>query len=172
MFDTYDLAPHLQKGKNCIAAQVWYMGEHAPYAQMTVESGFIVQGQSEAEKIVNTNNTWKAYINKAYEPVVNDIRKFHTYIVVGAGDKVNAALYPWGWDQTNFDDSAWPSGAGRFGWGLDGESTVLTAGRVTHYFRRSFAFNNASTINSLTFNVLRDDGVVVYLNGAEVFRTR
>ena len=111
MFDTYDLAPHLQKGKNCIAAQVWYMGEHAPYAQMTVESGFIVQGQSDAEKIVNTNNTWKAYINKAYEPVVNDIRKFHTYIVVGAGDKVNAALYPWGWDQTNFDDSAWPVAA-------------------------------------------------------------
>ncbi len=111
MFDTYDLATHLQKGKNCIAAQVWYMGEHAPYAQMTVESGFIVQGQSDAEKIVNTNNTWKAYINKAYEPVVNDIRKFHTYIVVGAGDKVNAALYPWGWDQTNFDDSAWPAAA-------------------------------------------------------------
>lgn len=111
MFDTYDLAAHLIKGKNCIAAQVWYMGEHAPYAQMTVESGFIVQGQSDAEKIVNTNNTWKAYINKAYEPVVNDIRKFHTYIVVGAGDKVNAALYPWGWDQTNFDDSAWPAAA-------------------------------------------------------------
>lgn len=109
MFDTYDLAPHLTKGKNSIAAQVWYMGEHAPYAQMTVESGFIVQGQSDVEKIVNTNNTWKAYINKSYEPVINDIRKFQTYIVVGAGDKVHAATYPWGWEAKDFNDNAWPA---------------------------------------------------------------
>ncbi|HNR06981.1 MAG TPA: alpha-L-rhamnosidase N-terminal domain-containing protein [Saprospiraceae bacterium] len=108
MYDTYDLAPHLYKGKNTLAAQVWNMGEHAPYAQMTVQTGFIVQGHSENEKIVNTNNSWKAFINKAYQPEINDIQKLRTYIVVGAGDRVDASKYPWGWEQTNFTDNPWP----------------------------------------------------------------
>lgn len=108
MYDTYDLAPHLNKGKNTLAAQVWNMGEHAPYAQMTVQTGFIVQGQSDLEKTVNTNNSWKAFINKAYQPVINDIQKLKTYIVVGAGDRVDASKHPWGWEQAGFADTHWP----------------------------------------------------------------
>lgn len=108
MYDTYDLAKYLVRGKNTLAALVWNMGEHAPYAQMTVQTGFIVQGQSENEKIVNTNNSWKAFINTAYQPVINDIQKLQTYIVVGAGDKVDASKYPWGWEQTAFQDNLWP----------------------------------------------------------------
>lgn len=108
MYDTYDLAKYLVRGKNTLAALVWNMGEHAPYAQMTVQTGFIVQGQSENEKIVNTNNSWKAFINTAYQPVINDIQKLQTYIVVGAGDKVDASKYPWGWEQTAFQDNHWP----------------------------------------------------------------
>lgn len=108
MYDTYDLAPLLNKGKNTLAAQVWNMGEHAPYAQMTVQTGFIVQGQSDLEKTVNTNNSWKAFINKAYQPVINDIQKLKTYIVVGAGDRVDASKHPWGWEQGGFADTHWP----------------------------------------------------------------
>ena len=76
-----------------------------------------------------------------------------------------------GWTGWSFDDAAWPVGNGRFGWGLDGEATLLTSGRITHYFRRTFVSTNGGALASLTFNVLRDDGVIVYLNGAEVFRT-
>jgi hypothetical protein len=76
-----------------------------------------------------------------------------------------------GWQTIEFNDSAWPSGNGRFGWGLDGESTLLTEGRIAHYFRRAFVMTNGSALESLTFNALRDDGIVVYFNGAEVFRT-
>jgi len=108
MFDTYDLKPFLVQGKNVLAAQVWNMGEHAPYAQMTVQTGFIVQGHSDKEKILNTNSSWKALINKAYQPVVNDIRKMQTYIVVGAGDQVDGIKFPWGWESISFDDRAWP----------------------------------------------------------------
>lgn len=109
MFDTYDLRPHLTTGKNVLAALVWNMGEHAPYAQMTVQTGFIVQGQSEREKIVNTNSSWKAMVNTAYQPLINDIQKMQTYIVVGAGDQVDAAKFPWGWETLNFNDKAWPA---------------------------------------------------------------
>lgn len=109
MFDTYDLRPYLTSGKNVLAALVWNMGEHAPYAQMTVQTGFIVQAQSEKEKVVNTNSSWKSKINTAYQPLINDIRKMQTYIVVGAGDQVDASKYPWGWETISYDDKAWPA---------------------------------------------------------------
>jgi hypothetical protein len=75
------------------------------------------------------------------------------------------------WASFAFDDATWPTGNARFGWGIDGEATLLTSGRTTHYFRKSFSVTNGGAFDSLTFFVVRDDGVVVYLNGIEVFRT-
>ncbi len=76
-----------------------------------------------------------------------------------------------GWQRVGFDDSAWATGNARFGWGLDGESTLLNPSRVTHYFRKPIVVTNAAALETFVFNVVRDDGVVVYLNGLEVFRT-
>lgn len=129
-YETLNLAPYLQAGRNVLAAQVWYMGEGAPFAQMSYQLGFLVQGDGETEKIVNTDATWKILQNAAYSPIKNDIPKLKTYIVAGDGDRVEAAQYPWGWEQTNYDDKAWvnakilgfptkPRGLGTDGnWGL------------------------------------------------------
>lgn len=43
-FESLDLAPFLQKGKNILAAVVWNGGENAPYAQMTFQTGFLLAG--------------------------------------------------------------------------------------------------------------------------------
>ncbi len=110
-YETLDLAPYLQAGRNVLAAQVWYLGESAPVAQMSYQAGFVMQGDGEAEKIVNTDATWKSWQNGAYSPVRNDNAKLRTYIVVGDGDRVDAAQYPWGWQEPNFDDTAWPAAA-------------------------------------------------------------
>jgi hypothetical protein len=75
------------------------------------------------------------------------------------------------WQSPVFDDSAWPSANARFGWGLDGELTALTPGRVTHYFRRWFNSANGAFFTDLLFELIRDDGAVVYLNGLEIFRS-
>ena len=80
-----------------------------------------------------------------------------------------------GWQSSDFDDSSWSSGSGQFGYGDGDETTVLSYGEnarrkpVTTYFRKRF---NVSVLPSepLTLRVQRDDGVIVYLNGAEVFR--
>ncbi|SOD92351.1 family 78 glycoside hydrolase catalytic domain [Spirosoma fluviale] len=106
-YETLDLAPYLQAGHNVLAAQVWYMGEGAPFAQMSYQLGFLMQGDGETEKVVNTDASWKIYQNPAYSPIKNDIPKLKTYIVAGDGDRVDAAKYPWGWEQPNFDDKAW-----------------------------------------------------------------
>jgi hypothetical protein len=83
----------------------------------------------------------------------------------------NSAAVAAGWQTVGFNDSTWPSGAARFGWGLDGEATTLTSGRITHYFRRWFTVTNPLLLTELTFQLARDDGAVVYLNSAEVFRS-
>ena len=41
---------------------------------------------------------------------------------------------------------------------------------LTYYFRHAFTITNAAGYSNLTFNLRRDDGAVVYLNGPEVYR--
>jgi len=83
--------------------------------------------------------------------------------------------YQTGWELPAFDDSSWVSGTGQFGYGDGDESTVISYGTdsknkyITTFFRHQF---NVSSLPSepLTLRVQRDDGVIVYLNGVEVFR--
>lgn len=86
----------------------------------------------------------------------------------------NVAPVAAGWQTREFNDNGWPVGTARFGWGLDGEVTTLTEGRVTHYFRRWFSIPQAAlltpSLTELVFQLARDDGAVVYLNGMEIFR--
>ena len=107
-YETLDLAPFMQAGRNVLAAQVWNMGEGTPFAQMSYQTGFVMQGDGDTEKMVNTDGSWKVYQNTAYSPVKNDNAKLRTYIVVGDGDRVDAARYPWGWEEPGFDDKDWP----------------------------------------------------------------
>jgi Bacterial Ig domain/PKD domain/Carboxypeptidase regulatory-like domain len=98
---------------------------------------------------------------------------FQTLVLPSTGWKYwdSASAVGPGWEKTSFDDAAWPSANARFGWGLDGEMTVLNSGRITHYFRRWFNVTNLGVLSDLFFYLQRDDGAVVYLNGIELFRT-
>lgn len=81
------------------------------------------------------------------------------------------------WRAIAFDDSAWASGSAQLGYGDGDEKTVVSYGPdaghkyVTTYFRRSFSLTAPSALTSLTLRLLRDDGAVVYLNGAEAYRS-
>ncbi|MEO6868001.1 MAG: alpha-rhamnosidase [Ginsengibacter sp.] len=107
-FGSYDIASYLHKGKNVIAALVWNMGEYAPVAQISNQTGFLLQGDSKAEQIINTNNTWKVLHDTAYSPCALDIGSvLKSYVAVGVGDEVKANAYPWGWEQTAYNDTNW-----------------------------------------------------------------
>ncbi|MHB1922520.1 MAG: alpha-L-rhamnosidase-related protein, partial [Chitinophagaceae bacterium] len=109
-FETVDIAKFLHPGNNIIAALVWNMGIYAPVAQISNQTAFLVQGEGDQEKIINTNSDWKVIRDTAYTPCsVNTGKRLHTYVVVGPGDQVNASKYPWGWEQLHFDDSQWPN---------------------------------------------------------------
>src|SRR6185503_2818670 len=75
----------------------------------------------------------------------------------------------------NFNDGAWASGSAELGYGDGDEATVVNGGPntnrfITTYFRRAFSLSDVSGISGLTLRVKRDDGVIVYLNGKEIFR--
>jgi hypothetical protein len=80
------------------------------------------------------------------------------------------------WTGIVFDDSAWAQGAAELGYGDGGETTVVGFGSdsankyTTTYFRHGFTVADPSGIAALQLDVQRDDGVVVYLNGTEIFR--
>ncbi len=140
-FDSFDLAPYLKTGKNVLAVQVWNMGEHAPVAQWSYHTGLIIEGDGPQEQIVNTDASWQVIQNPAYQPVINDIPKLWTYIVVGPGDRVDAAKYLWDWEQPDYDDRAWPKAtafgfpAKRHGYGTDGNWALMPRSipQMQHY---------------------------------------
>lgn len=82
------------------------------------------------------------------------------------------------WRALGFDDSLWRSGGAELGFGDDDEVTVIRrtneisgATNVTFYFRKVFNVTAPATWTNLVLGLRRDDGGVVYINNAEVFRS-
>jgi chitodextrinase len=82
------------------------------------------------------------------------------------------------WKEPGYDDTAWPTGNGQLGYFDGDEATVMFNGGtvnsekfISHYLRRTFTVTDPAHVTGLTLSLLRDDGAVVYVNGAEVFRT-
>ncbi len=80
------------------------------------------------------------------------------------------------WTSPEYDDAGWAFGDAVLGYGDSTVTTTLSYGtdtldrHVTTYFRHTFEVENAAQYDSLLFDVLRDDGVIVYVNGTEAFR--
>ncbi len=122
-FETVDLAPFLKAGNNTLAAVVWNYGEHLPVAQMSNRTGFILQGNEPAERVVDTGKSWKGIRNPAYSPINTPL---YTYFVIDPGVNVDGSKYLWGWETENFDDKSWP------------EASVLSPGLVGGLFEPWF----------------------------------
>jgi hypothetical protein len=77
------------------------------------------------------------------------------------------------WRIAVFNDNGWLEGEGRFGYGNGDDRTFIRKGNpeyITHHFRYKFSVLRPSEYTNLLFQVIRDDGVVVYLNDREMFR--
>ncbi|MFP7654491.1 alkaline phosphatase PhoX [Chryseobacterium proteolyticum] len=73
------------------------------------------------------------------------------------------------WKDTNFDVSSWSTGNGPLGYG-DPVTTTINTGLTTAYFAKDFSVNLADLSDTMELGVMRDDGIVVYLNGQEEVR--
>lgn len=104
-FETVDIAPYLVNGDNIITATVWNEGEYRPEGQISNRTGFLMQGNTAKEEIINTNTSWKCFRNTAYSPLTGI--GYNTYYVSGPGELVDMNKMPDGWQKNNFDDNAW-----------------------------------------------------------------
>ncbi|MEN9359293.1 MAG: hypothetical protein RL095_828 [Verrucomicrobiota bacterium] len=73
------------------------------------------------------------------------------------------------WKTASFDDSTWTLGTASFGYG-DPSTTVVTANKITYYFRKTFTVADPAAYTALTLRMNYDDGFAVYINGTEVKR--
>lgn len=98
-----------------------------------------------------------------------------TLIAPGASwkyyDQVSAPLPDW--NALAFDDATWSAGPAPLGYSptnQDGAATVIAGGtntQLTNYFRRHFTVANPATFSGvMTLRFQRDDGIVIWLNGA------
>jgi hypothetical protein len=80
------------------------------------------------------------------------------------------------WTSIAYNDAGWTQGNAQLGYGDGDETTVVSYGSdagnkyITTYFRKSFPIDDLSNLTDIMASVLFDDGVVVYLNGTEVYR--
>ncbi len=81
-----------------------------------------------------------------------------------------------GWQATNYNDSAWPTGPALLAvedcgcLPAPGIGTTLTIGRITYYFRAKFVVNTNLSGFSLNLRTVLDDGAILWLNGTELTR--
>ena len=107
-YESVDISKFLSPGKNLLAAVVWNFGEDKPWAQFSLKTGLIVQGNSAQEQLVNTDNSWKVIKNKSYQSASKDSREaLGQFIVVGPCDRIDAAQYPWNWETAAYNDRSW-----------------------------------------------------------------
>lgn len=104
-YETVDLAPYLRAGKNTLAATVWNDAQYRPEAQMTLRTGFIVQGNTTAEEILNTDTSWRCVRDIAYRPVGG--ASYGGYYVAGHGEIVDMNKAIKGPETIDYNDSTW-----------------------------------------------------------------
>ena len=100
--------------------------------------------------LISTNDTWK-YFDKGTLPATN-------------------------WTTNAFNDASWTTGTAQLGYGDGDEQTVVSFGPdpnnkfITTYFRKTFTVADTIALDQITAQTSFDDGIVVYLNGTEVYR--
>ena len=101
------------------------------------------------------------------------VARSNSTVVVG-----NASYNSFDWKHPAFNETEWGTGQAMLGYGSVGGRTIRTTvgpastpRHITTYFRKQFTVIDAADYNQLTFDLIRDDGAIVYLNGKEVDRS-
>ena len=103
-FESIDISSYLHTGKNIISSVVWNFAEYRPLAQISGQTGFIIQGDTKDENIINSDTSWVVLKDTAYKPVPVSINQ---YYVAGAGEEFNCEKHPWNWMDKDFNNSGW-----------------------------------------------------------------
>jgi hypothetical protein len=100
-YETYDIARLLHPGTNVIAATVWNWGAYTPIAQISDQTGFVMQGDTAAESAVNTDDSWEARKaeGRGFLPIKFD--DVPSYYAASPGESLDGASYDWDWQASS-----------------------------------------------------------------------
>ncbi len=138
--------------------------------------GIVTVGQLAAAEMA------KPVKNEAAEPILTQKSRWRTYavraprVISGGGSRkpekgIRTAPPQDGWIKPSFDDVSWASAAGPFPGGHRGHAGIWgILGRELVCVRGRFEVKDPRGVKRLTLVARYVGGVVVYLNGREVFR--
>ena len=146
-----------------------------PYLQNGATDGVSILWRT---NLNSTGRIWYGSSPANLSQIVDE--QIGTLVLVTAGSNWryldNGSNQGTAWRDSSFDDSGWAEAPAQLGYGDGDENTVVGFGPnsgnkfITTYFRHTFFVSDPSSISSLTLELLRDDGAIVYLNGSEIRR--
>ena len=150
-YETVDLAPYLCNGRNHIAALVYHEGSQKPDSQISLEVGFLLQGEGNACALW-TDQSWKCLKDNAYSPVTAIVSG---YFVAGPGEKVDLSQTIADWKTCSTEDwlSAREGPAGKPADVLDVgdfDGHLLVPSPLPQMERTPFAMSDAFTVPANT----------------------
>lgn len=91
-YDSYDLEP--EPGDHVIVARTWWLGELAPYAQISVRPGFLLAAEGEWHDRLSTGAApWECKEISGYRFTVPDLTDR-----TGPSLAIDASKFPWGFE--------------------------------------------------------------------------
>lgn len=78
-----------------------------------------------------------------------------------------------GWSALSSSTAGWKTGKAVLGYGGGETTTIRTSSSmnsVTWYFKKTFSFKKSSCLTQILLGVIVNDGVVIYVNGNEIYR--
>jgi alpha-L-rhamnosidase len=96
-YETLDLAPFLHPGENVVAAAVWNWGILGPLAQVSDRTGFLMEGDTAAEAVVNTDATWEVEKDDGFSFVRRVANGFWFYWAADPPQRLDGSSHDWGW---------------------------------------------------------------------------
>jgi len=108
-YDSIDIAPYLDSGKNVIAALAWYKGGIDGYSQiMAAKGGFLFESHiaGATPAAIVSDNTWKALVHPSFSKT-GQSREWDEYKWVQYPVMYDARNSPGDWTGLSFSDSAW-----------------------------------------------------------------
>lgn len=117
-----------------------------------------------------------AFESTGWRYLTNGVAQSDSNVVVG-----NPSYNSGDWKHPDFNDASWNSGQALLAGSNANSISGRTANTVfslsspnglisTAYFRKEFEVTDASAASTIDLTLVRDDGVIVYLNGKEIYR--
>ena len=106
-YENYDLAPMLHPGRNELAATVWNFGALTQLAQISDRTAFVLAAEDEAQRIVDTDETWEVEEDKGVQALATPVAVLRSYYVAEPAERIDGAGFDWSWNDASSSHVHW-----------------------------------------------------------------